>query len=235
MLFIGNSYTYTCDVPGKLNHLLRAAGKTADIESVTSGGYALKAFATPDDEMGRLVDDAFARRAYTYVILQEQSLRPIDETPLFYEGVRMLTAKALANGAKPVLYQTWARKEGHAYLSDSSLTTDQMETKLRAAYEAIASELSLPVAHVGYAFRQVVASNPEIELYHPDRTHPAEAGAYLAACVLYATIYHESPVGLSYDGGLGKAAAHILQTVAGDVWRMPPTLAAADKLSSAGI
>jgi hypothetical protein len=40
------------------------------------------------------------------------------------------------------------------------------------------------------------------------------SGTYLAACVFYATIFRQSPVGLGYDDGLPSGEAHTLQTVA---------------------
>jgi hypothetical protein len=40
------------------------------------------------------------------------------------------------------------------------------------------------------------------------------SGTYLAACVFYATIFRQSPVGLDDDDGLPAAQAHDLQSVA---------------------
>jgi hypothetical protein len=43
------------------------------------------------------------------------------------------------------------------------------------------------------------------------------AGSYLAACVFYAKIFGESPVGVNYSAGLADETAAYLQQVAADV------------------
>ena len=72
------------------------------------------------------------------------------------------------------------------------------------------------VAPVGRAWERALR-DPAMTLHDPDGSHPSPAGTYLAACVLYATLTGESPVGLD-DGGLGLAPASIarLQQVAWD-------------------
>ncbi len=40
---------------------------------------------------------------------------------------------------------------------------------------------------------------PTIKLHKIDGTHPDILGTYLAACVVYASIYKDNPIGISYD------------------------------------
>jgi hypothetical protein len=63
-------------------------------------------------------------------------------------------------------------------------------------------------------------------LYQSDNSHPSAAGSYLAACTFYASIFHTSPIGFTYSGGLNQSTATFLQTIASntvldslDVWR----------------
>jgi hypothetical protein len=81
---------------------------------------------------------------------------------------------------------------------------------------------------VGYAWFVVRQQDPGIELWQSDQSHPSQAGTYLAACVFYATLFDQSPVGLSYHGGLSDGDAHALQSAAGssvldlaNEWRLP--------------
>ena len=62
----------------------------------------------------------------------------------------------------------------------------------------------------------VVSGNAPPGLWQDDGSHPTVAGTYLAACVFYASIFHESPVGLAYDAGLAKELAASLQQGAAD-------------------
>jgi len=63
----------------------------------------------------------------------------------------------------------------------------------------------------------VLRLDPSIALWQADGSHPSEAGTYLAACVLYARLFHRSPVGLSATDGLSPSLAATLQTVAGQL------------------
>lgn len=51
---------------------------------------------------------------------------------------------------------------------------------------------------------------PQIELWDEDGMHPSLEGSYLAACIAYAVIFQESPVGCSYTAELdGETAAQL--------------------------
>ena len=47
----------------------------------------------------------------------------------------------------------------------------------------------------GEAWRIARARDSRVELYGPDGFHPTPEGTYLAALVLYGTLYAQSPVG----------------------------------------
>ena len=67
---------------------------------------------------------------------------------------------------------------------------------------------------VGLAFQRSQKENPDIELFTPDKRHPSKAGTYLMAAVIYASLYKVSPIGNTYDYGLGKIIQSKLQTTA---------------------
>jgi hypothetical protein len=52
-------------------------------------------------------------------------------------------------------------------------------------------------------------------MWQDDGIHPTQAGTYLAACVFYASIFRQSPEGLSFHGGVSDAQAQVLQAEAG--------------------
>ena len=67
-------------------------------------------------------------------------------------------------------------------------------------YEEIAAELAIRVAPAGLAWARSVRERPDLNLFAPEMAdiHPNYAGSYLVACVVYATIFGRSPVGLSF-------------------------------------
>jgi hypothetical protein len=58
---------------------------------------------------------------------------------------------------------------------------------------------------------QVRRDHPEVDLWQADGIHPSVSGTYLAACVLYASIFRQSPTGSTYPAGLSAATAAVLR------------------------
>jgi hypothetical protein len=70
--------------------------------------------------------------------------------------------------------------------------------EIAAAYDKVGRELGARVSPVGLAFQRAQQERPDLNLYAADRKHASWAGIYLAGCVLYATLFGRSPVGLTY-------------------------------------
>ncbi len=89
-----------------------------------------------------------------------------------------------------------------------------MQSAIDSGYLAIASEVHAAVAPVGFAWWSVVGLEQQPGLWQGDGSHPTRKGTYLAACVFYAAIFGESPVGLGYHDGLSADEASRLQQIA---------------------
>ena len=48
------------------------------------------------------------------------------------------------------------------------------------------------------------------DLYKKDGSHPSAKGAYLAACVFYATIFEKSPEKIGFTGGLSEDERRVI-------------------------
>lgn len=75
----------------------------------------------------------------------------------------------------------------------------------------------MPIAPVGPAWSTTVKTHPELSLWQEDGSHPTERGTYLAACVFYAVVFHESPDGLTYRANLSEENAKTIQTIASTI------------------
>lgn len=191
VLFIGNSYTYFNNLP-EIFTKLAENGHGGEVETgmVAPGGWRLK----DHWEAGEALK-ALHERKWDYAVLQEQSTlgvtyflegRPrITGDKIFKPYAKKWAAEIRKAGATPVFYLTWARK---------AVPEDQ--AALNYAYMHAAKESGAQVAPVGIAWAQVRQQQPLLELYLADGSHPSPAGSYLAGCTLYATIFHQSPVGL---------------------------------------
>ncbi len=167
VLFIGNSYTYGNDLPELLAQLMTAKGVKFGYESVTTGGATLQ----KHWEEGK-AQAAIHRKAWDFVVLQEQSARPFAQREAFFQYARLLDAEIRKTGAKPLFYATWAAK-----------AKPDEQPKLTEAYQTIGKELGSLVAPVGEAWK--LALSDSLTLHGSDGRHPNLAGSYLAGCVLY--------------------------------------------------
>ena len=95
-------------------------------------------------------------------------------------------AEIKKSAAQTVLLMTWERPES---LPDGVTTAN-----LAAAYNQAGAKLGAKVAPAGLAFARALRERPDLALYSQDG-HPTMYGTYLAACVLYLTIFGQSPVG----------------------------------------
>jgi hypothetical protein len=204
ILFIGNSYTFFNDMPtAYFEPIAKSFGYNVTVTSITKGAYTLEKFADPQNTYGILINNTLnSTTKYDYVILQEQSARPAVNPGAFYDGVRLLAQKVRDAGAQPILYATWGRKDGSDTLTKYDMTSEEMTWRLAAAYDAIGKELDIPVVHVGCAFREIYTTQPTIDLYNPDKSHPTPSGSYLAAMALASAIFGFSPEDVSISGPL---------------------------------
>ena len=83
------------------------------------------------------------------------------------------------------------------------------------AYVAIGDEIGAAIVPVGTAWQNFIRRHSSPALHDQDKSHPTLAGSYLAACVFFAVLFDESPVGISSDiKRLTRADAGLLQQTA---------------------
>ena len=212
MLFIGNSYTYVNNLPSTFAELARAGGHPVETGMAAKGGLRLL-----DHELSSETQKMIQSAQWTYVALQEQSLIPSiqfsrDET--MYPSARALVKTIEASGGTPIFFMAWAHQGG--WPENGLPNYEAMQFAVNQSYLEIAYELNAPVAPVGSAWMTATRFYPQLRLWQEDGSHPSEQGTYLAACVFYATIFRESPEGLSYRANLSKEIAGQLQKIAAE-------------------
>lgn len=187
VLFIGNSYTYFNNLPEVIGDLAHAAKEPRAFEPtvVVVGGSTLQAHLARGDAQREI-----ARGGWDAIVLQEQSMRPIDDPAAMWRDADTFAASIRASGAKLLYYETWARE-----------ATPALQDSLSRSFHRAADRTGGTVVHVGDAwgaFRatESVAPGAHSALFFTDGSHPSTAGTYLAACAFYAALYGKSSVGL---------------------------------------
>jgi hypothetical protein len=215
ILLVGNSYTYYNDhmLANTLKALAADARYNVTVDEISYGSSRLQYYydGQYSDEFKALLD----ANTYQYIVLQEHSTYPVSSKTNFVNSVTALNALLTEkqSSAEVVMYMTWARRIDNSWLADNNMTAKEMEDKLYDAYSAAATAIGARLAPVGRAFG-LLRENP-IEMYAEDATHPSPAGSYLAALMLYASIFGENPAAASYTpAGVALTEAALLRTTA---------------------
>ena len=220
VLFVGNSYLYYGD--SVHNHVRRIAEELGPhgmgayrYKSATIGGARLSHHGIDNLlEPGKLgIDEPFE-----LVILQGGSGEVL--TPKSRAGFRRsaiaLNDKIRVTGADVALYMT------HAYVEPHELYDPGMTDMVRQTYVRVGNELGALVIPVGLAFDRAYERRPDIVLHKSfDGTHPSLLGTYLAACVVYQSVYGRSVVDADYDyfGAINEDEAVFLRAIADETVR----------------
>lgn len=218
ILLVGNSYTAANNLASVISQLSLSMGDTAQVYAVNPGGYTfeLHTVYAPTLSMIDSMD-------WDYVVLQEQSQRPsFPQSQVeveVYPYARFLDSLIHVNNqcTETVFYMTWGRKYGDAgncAFWPPVCTFTGMQQQLRDSYVKMADDNEALVAPVGEAWERSWNTDSTINLWVSDNSHPDVTGTYLAACVFYATIFRQSPVGASYTAGLSAPVASHLQQMA---------------------
>ena len=138
VLFIGNSYTFVNDLPGMLRALAASSHAAPSIttEQVTPGGTTLQ-----DNYLGPNARPAIAKKAFTHVVLQGQSVEPLLQPAVFEKYALLFAGEARDAGAVPTFYETWARRSGDAFYQDplSGGSPGAMQDTLATEYAKVAA------------------------------------------------------------------------------------------------
>jgi hypothetical protein len=221
VLFIGNSYIYTNNMPQLLQQLATSMKDTLEYDQNTPGGYTLELHSTDATTINKI----YAQN-WDVVLVQEQSQRPAFDPSQVqtdtYPYARKIDSMINDNYAcsETLFMMTWGYKNGDAGncpFYPPICTYGGMQNRLRESYLEMADNNNANTAPVGAAWKMVRDSFPTIDLYSPDNSHPSLHGSYLEACVLYASMFHKNPLGSSYIAGLPAADAEKLQRIAGRI------------------
>lgn len=220
VLFIGNSLTSSNDLPAAFAEMAEAQDISIHVDAHAPGGARLSQHAR-----SAAVKQLIAKHDWDFIILQEQSQIPgfsdVQVEKDMYPFARALVEhmRETRPNVSPVFYMTMARKNGDPA---NQAAVPQLATyagaqhRTNRSYALMARRNDALLSPVGEVWRIVRKERPDIELYS-DNVHPNRVGTYLAACVIFATLFETR-----CSGGAGKlpvqeADVEYLQNVVADV------------------
>ena len=219
VLFIGNSYTYSNNMPQMVSDIALSLGDTLDFESSTPGGATFNSHSTNTTTLNKI-----SQKPWDYIVLQAQSQEPSfppsQVTNDVYPYAQVLIDSIASNSSctEPIFFMTWGRKYGdqqNCPFYPPICTYTGMQQRLRESYLDMAFSHNATCSPVGMSWKESITQDSTLNLFSPDNSHPSIYGSYLAACTFYATIFKKTAVGSSYiPNGVDTSTALFLQTIA---------------------
>ncbi len=195
VMFVGNSLTFTYDVPALVQAMADADGRSFSHVSMTRPG------ATLDMHYQGLVPDQIQELRPDIVVLQEGSAATeagrehlVHWTAQFAELIR-------AAGGEPALYMTWPPSGYEDYFVDSW-----------ASYKIAADSVGGLFIPAGWTWVEAWKLDSDLELYGPDGGHQSYLGALAAAQTIYASLYGLPADSIpALDDGVAPATVALLR------------------------
>ena len=220
IMFVGHSFFYyNNSLHNHLGKLIKSDPEIGDIKrrSITINGSSLSWHNVEsylsNPNIGSFKIDANKDNSYIeydetsvdVVIMADCSLCPIHPKTkeAFFSYVAKHSKTIRKNEAEPILFMTWGYKN-----------KPSMYKKLKKEFLRTANLNNLLLIPAGEAFDIVNKSHPEINLYTSDNRHPSEEGTYLAASVVFATLFGRGTAGNIGVGNIEPSVAIKLQRIA---------------------
>lgn len=180
VLFIGNSLTYTNDLPEILKALAKSQNQKFSYKMIALPNYGLL-----DHWDRKDTRKAIKKGGWDFVVLQQGPTSQADSRKYLIDYAKLFDAEIRAAGGKTALYMVWPDSSRLNFFGD-----------VVDSYKMAADETKSTLLPAGYAWVLAWKRDKTLKLYGSDGFHPSPMGSYLAALVMYQKFYGKSPVGL---------------------------------------
>lgn len=179
VLFIGNSLTYTNNLPAMVQTVAEAAGHTLAYVVATAPNFSLE-----DHWYAEISSTIGAVGADLVVLQQGPSSLPENQEHL-RTWTETLTDVIRDVGGEPVLFMVWPEQ-----------TRMEAFDAVYNSYRGAATAVDGIFAPAGQVWRLVWETHPEMPFYGPDGFHPSNLGSQVAALTLFRVMFDEPVVDL---------------------------------------
>ena len=173
VLFVGNSLTYTNQLPFVVERLAALNGESLLASSVTAPGWSLE-----DHWADGTAADSIRTGHYTLVVMQQGPSALESSRVLLRDFTRRFDVVIREHGATPALYAVWPS-------IDRAFDFD----RVHESYTLAAADVSGTLFPVGEAWRAAWRLQSDLSLWSSDGLHPTPVATYLAALVIHARLF----------------------------------------------
>lgn len=173
ILFVGNSLTYTNDLPSRVAAIGASKDNLLEKEMIAKPNYALEDHWT-EGCIQAMIKSGF----YDFIVVQQGPSSQSDGAKSLLEYGTLISDLCKANDTKLAFFMVWPAKVN--YNTFSGVITNYMN----AAYATGAI-----LCPVGYAWKQYMDQSGDFSYYGPDEFHPSEKGSDVAAEIIYKALF----------------------------------------------
>ena len=164
ILFVGNSLTYSNDLPSLVREEAAARGRDVHTHMIAHPNFSL------EDHWGLGIDDSIRAIAPDVVLMQQGPSSLPESRANLIQWTDSLARATRAAGAEPVLLMVWPPLDREFAWDD-----------VTASYEAAADAVDARVVPAGERLRAALEHDPSAPLLSADGFHPALEGSRLVA------------------------------------------------------
>ena len=168
VLFVGNSYVYYNNLAQMIGLITDSMDTKIICKKSTVGAATLGQHW--NGARGLKSKQIIAANKFDIVVIQDNSMWPLEHKDSLLTYGQLFCNYIRANGAKPYLYNTWAREK-----------TPETQSKINEVYNALAAAENAVNVPVGSSFDLARKTFPSMNLFHPDGSHPSAVGTFLIA------------------------------------------------------
>ncbi len=205
VLFIGNSLTYSNDLPAMVAAVGRSAGTLIECEAVALPNFSLEDHWNQGDARR-----AIGRGPWTWVVLQQGPSALPASRVLLIDYAKRFDREIQRAGARTAMYMVWpsrVRKGDFPGVSRS--------------YAAAATELRATLLPVGDAWQEAWTIDASLPLYGSDGLHPSPMGSWLGALVIYRQLTGREPPSGRIPGISALEASHLQRAALTAIGKLP--------------
>jgi hypothetical protein len=173
MLFVGNSLTYTNELPKLISSLAKANGKSVHTDILAFPNYALQ-----DHWKDGKVQTMIAGGNYDFVIIQQGPSSQADGRIMLIEYSTKLSKLCSQNKTQLVIFMVWPAIVNHKTFPG-----------VIENYSNASKITNAVLCPVGQVWKDYIDSTNDYSYYGADGFHPSLKGSEVAAQVIYNTLF----------------------------------------------
>ncbi|MFN8347923.1 MAG: hypothetical protein U0X91_23160 [Spirosomataceae bacterium] len=187
VLYVGNSLTYTNDLPQLVQDIGRSEQVPIRYKSLLFPNYSLE-----DHWKEGKVQQEIESGQYDFIVAQQGPSALPESQVLLLEYTKKIAELCQKHHTKLALYMVWP-----------SLTRSFDLDNVIFSYTQAAVKTNSLLCPAGLAWKYAWQADPKIALYGNDGFHPATKGSLLAAMVVYASLFQKKEMGFLQPEKIG--------------------------------